>query len=155
MANLLGLIIAAVTFPGIYLHNLSRKLFSERVNVPLEEAQYKDLYIISVTPFIINTVAAMLMFVLGYYLIEHEYIRLFFNWLGISFGMHAFPNNADAKHIWNRSQNVWRENPLALIGFPFVIIVFAANLLRVVWFDLIYAGLLYWFTDYMASMIIS
>jgi hypothetical protein len=154
MANLLGLIVGAITFPGIYLHNWSRKFFAERVDVPVEEAQYKDMFLITIAPLIINTIAALLMFVLGN-LIDYEYFYLFFNWLGISFGMHAFPNNVDAKHIWNKSQNVWRENPVALIGFPFVITVFVANLLSIVWFDLIYALILHYVTDDLMIHVIS
>ncbi len=60
-----------------------------------------------------------------------------FMWLGISFGIHAFPSDGDAKSLWAHSKRMWRENPVALIGFPLVIVIVLVNILRFFWFDFI------------------
>jgi hypothetical protein len=60
-------------------------------------------------------------------------------WLGISIGMHAFPSTVDAQAIWNAARAAVAErNLLAVLAFPFVVLVFIANVLRMVWFDAIY-----------------
>lgn len=171
MANLLGLIVAWVTFPGVILHEWSHKFFCDRADVPVYEVcyfrlgnpvgyvkhgeitRYKDLFLITMAPFLINSVLALMMFILPSLKIEAN-ITMFFNWLGISFAMHAFPSDGDAMHIWERSKNAWRQNPIALLGFPLVIVIVIANLLRIFWFDLIYAGLLYGITyDFVRHLI--
>lgn len=163
MANLLGLVVTWVTFPGVVLHEWSHKFFCDRVEVPVYEVKYfrfgdpagyvrhgevtryGDAFLITIAPFIINSIVALLMFMLPAFKVTGIF-NLFFVWLGVSFAMHAFPSDGDAKHIWERSKSVWRQNPVALLGFPLVIIIRIANLLRMFWFDLIYAVILYGIT---------
>jgi hypothetical protein len=66
-------------------------------------------------------------------------VTYFLLWLGVSIGMHAFPSTVDAQQIWQSARaEVAKRNLLALLAFPFVILVFIANLLRVIWFDALY-----------------
>lgn len=163
MANLLGILVTWATFPGVILHEWGHKFFCDRAGIPVYEVKYfgfgdpagyvrhgeitryRDAFLVTIAPFIINSIFAIAMFILPVFKVNGT-IDLFFMWLGASFAMHAFPSDGDAKHLWAHSQSSWRANPVALIGFPLVIVIFIANLLRIFWFDLIYAVVLFGFT---------
>lgn len=156
MANLLGMIVTWVTFPGVILHEWSHKFFCDRAGIPVYEVKYfsfgnpagyvrhgaitryRDAFLTTIAPFIINTIFALIMFIVPALNINNV-VNLLFIWLGVSFAMHAFPSDGDAKNLWAYSKQVWRSNLFALIGFPVVAIIIIANLLRFFWFDLIYA----------------
>jgi hypothetical protein len=62
-------------------------------------------------------------------------------WLGLSIGMHAFPSTQDAANLWAEAKIAVKEHSvLALVSFPIVVLIYVANVLRVVWFDLIYGA---------------
>lgn len=64
----------------------------------------------------------------------------FFMWLGISIAMNAFPSRHDAKILWKESRrHLSQGDRVAIIGFPFSVLIWIANILSFVWFDLIYA----------------
>ena len=64
-------------------------------------------------------------------------------WLGLSIGMHAIPSSQDAQNLWSDAkQHVKSLNPLAIIAFPIVILIYVFNVLRVIWADLLYGLLL-------------
>ncbi|HMK45620.1 MAG TPA: DUF3267 domain-containing protein [Methanocella sp.] len=160
MANLLGVIVTWITFPGVILHEWSHKTFCNIAGVPVYEVKYftfgnpagyvrhgevtryRDAFLVTIAPFIVNTIFALLAFVIPALHIN-DIVNIVFLWLGASFAMHAFPSNGDAKNLWNHSRQMWRSNPVALIGFPLVMIIAMANLLRIFWFDLVYAVTLY------------
>ena len=52
--------------------------------------------------------------------------------------MHAFPSNQDVDNLWTFSKKTSRKI-LLLITLPFLLIIKLANLLRFIWFDLIFA----------------
>lgn len=163
MANLLGMIVTWVTFPGVILHEWSHKFFCNIAGIPVYEVKYfslgnpagyvrhgeitryRDAFLTTIAPFIINTIFALIMFIIPA-LNFNGILNLLFLWLGISFAMHAFPSDGDAKSLWAYSARVWKDNLVALIGFPIVGVIFIANLLRILWFDLIYAGFLFGIT---------
>jgi hypothetical protein len=41
--------------------------------------------------------------------------------------------------LWRYSKAVWRHNPLAVLGFPAVILIKIAAVLSIIWFNLFYA----------------
>lgn len=67
-------------------------------------------------------------------------------WLGISVGMHAIPSSGDAASLWTLAKTHWRDSVLGLLGFPIAALIYLANLLNFLWFDLIYAALLFFLT---------
>ncbi len=172
MANLLGMIVTWITFPGVILHEWSHKFFCDIAGIPVYEVKYfrlgnpagyvkhgeitryRDAFLTTIAPFIINTIFALIMFIVPA-LNFNGILNLLFIWLGISFAMHAFPSDGDAKSLWAYSTRVWRGNLVALIGFPIVGVIFIANLLRIFWFDLIYAGFLFGITFGLVSFAFS
>jgi len=152
-------LITVLTFPGVIIHELGHRLACLLAGVHVYKTCYFRLgnpagyviheppvnygatFLISVAPFLFNTVIAIIMFLIATN--TSLYSGLFY-WLGFSIGMHAFPSSGDASSLWQHSKSVWLRNPLALLGFPIIVLILLANILRVVWFDLFYAvGLLF------------
>src|SRR3989338_4360247 len=57
--------------------------------------------------------------------------------------VNCFPSGHDAKALWLETGRHAKTNSLALIGYPFAAIIWIADKLRIIWFDLIYAAILY------------
>lgn len=112
-----------------------------------EPKDFTTAFLISFGPFFVNStlcfliclpsLAPMQMFDAG------DPLSYLLMWLGISIGAHAFPSTHDAKCVWELAKiAAKRGNVLAIVSFPIVVALFAANALRVVWADFIYAGLI-------------
>lgn len=160
---LLGWIISILTFPGIIAHEIGHVYFCKRFNVKIHKVCYfrfgnpagyvihddpqnfKQSFFISIGPFIVSNVFAIVAFLLSIYFLDNvENIGLFFGWLGVSFAMNSFPSKGDAKVLWAVTRrHSEKDDFLKLIGYPFAIIIYVANLLSFIWFDLIWAILLY------------
>ncbi len=159
-----GLLIAIVTFPGVILHEWAHKFFCELTGLQVYEvkyfqfrnptgyvkhslpAYYRQTFLVTIAPFLVNSIFAIFMFVL-YYLFKGGNLSFLFAWLGFSFGMNAFPSKGDANNLWNHSKEIWRESPVAILGFPVALFIKIANLLRIIWFDAIYTFLLFAFVS--------
>lgn len=159
-----GELISILTFPGVIIHEFAHKICCEKLGVPIYDVCYfrfgnpagyvihgnvngygKEL-IIDVAPFIINSLTAFVIFFFALKILSgFGYLNLFLYWLGFSIAMNSFPSNEDANNLWNHSKRIWREKPLALIGFPIVVFIKVANLLSVIWFDFFYAVVLFVF----------
>ena len=167
-----GFVVGLLTFPGVIVHEFAHERLCNAFDVPVHEVvyfrlgtpagyvlheepdRYRQTFAISVAPFLINTVLALVLFGavavawgrpdgMGLVTDELGTVGWALLWLGFSTGMHAFPSKGDAREIWRRSQAEWRTAPLTLLGLPFVLVIYVANLLSVLWFDAIYAfGLL-------------
>ena len=148
-----GILISILTFPGVIIHELGHKIFCELLGVKVHKVCYfrfkspvgyvihekpqkfSQSFFITIGPFIINTFFALLIFVIG------KFTNFgIFAWLGISIGMHAFPSSGDAKMLWKESNSHIKNNFLAILGYPFAILIWIASILSVIWFDLIYAA---------------
>lgn len=163
-----GFVIGLLTFPGVVIHEFAHKRCCDcrgvltgdvvyfRLGNPagyVEHARpdrFRDAFLIAVAPFAVNSVLAVVLFAGLMVLFPSEtgmfesttgaYVLL---WLGVSVGMHAFPSNQDAKNLWTRALREWRELPAVILSLPVVGLIYLANLLSFVWFDLIYALGLY------------
>lgn len=155
-----GEIISLITFPGVILHELSHKVFCDKLKVKVYEVcyfrfknpvgyvkhgpvkSYTQAFLIDVSPFIINTLVAFSIFLIAVN-IQATFIKYFLYWLGVSIAMNSFPSSGDANLLWHYSKETLRSSKWALLGFPIAALIKIANLLSIVWFDLFYAiGLL-------------
>ena len=51
----------------------------------------------------------------------------------------VFPSQHDANNLWQAAKEAARvTNPLALLSFPLVIVIYVAHFLSVFWFDYLY-----------------
>lgn len=151
-----GKLIAILTFPGVIVHEAGHRLFCSLAGVRVYKTCYFRLgnpagyvihgpvhnygagFLICVAPFIVNTTVALLIFSIAVN-VSSTAVALPLYWLGISIGMHAFPSSGDADNLWRYSKAAWRHNPLAILGFPAVILIKIAAVLSIIWFDLFYA----------------
>lgn len=167
-----GALVSLLTFPGVVIHEFAHRTFCDAFDVPVQEVvyfrlgnpagyvvhgeprTYRQAFAISVAPFVVNTVVALVLLgavaaswkrpdAVGIAAGELGIAGWLLLWVGLSAGMHAFPSRGDARQIWRRSLAEWRTSPLVLLGLPVVLAIYVANLLAIVWFDAIYAlGLL-------------
>ena len=148
--------IAILTFPGVIAHEWAHRFFCSRAGVPVYKTCYFRLgnpagyvvhgpvdsylkaFLIDVAPFIVNTALALIMFLVAISAPLGMTVYLLY-WLGISIAMHSFPSARDADNLWRYTRVAWRRNPLILLAFPVVGLIRLANMLSVIWFDLLYA----------------
>lgn len=156
-----GIFIAAVTFPGVIVHEFAHQLFCRLCGVAIFEVKYFQMdnpvgyvkheavrnpvhqLLISTGPFIINTLLALLIAfpaAIPVFLFDEgtllDYMLLY---LGMSIAMHAFPSTGDATVMWH---TIWRgENVpvwLKIITVPVTVLIYLGALGSRVWLDLIY-----------------
>ncbi len=154
-----GWLISILTFPGVIVHEWAHKKCCVWVGVPVykvvyfrfgnpagyvlhgETRTYKQTFWISVGPLILNSLSAIFLgFLLSGFGTE-GFLYTFLLWVAISIGMHSFPSDGDMKNIFEASKNELKKGGSILhyLAFPFVGLIFLANKLRFIWFDLWYA----------------
>lgn len=156
-----GQLIAVLTFPGVIVHEFAHVLFCKLRKVAIFDVCYFKIadqsgyviheassdftttFLISMGPFFVNTLLCLLICLPAYmpvkfFGIDHPLSYLLM-WLGISIGMHAIPSNQDARNVFEQAkQSIQDGNPLAIISFPIVGLIYVFNILRFFWADLIY-----------------
>jgi hypothetical protein len=156
-----GFIIAIITFPGVIIHEAAHMLFCKLRRVAVLEVcffrfenpcgyvlhekidNFNTAFLVSVGPFIINSVLCILICFPAFFPVRffgvNSLLSYFILWLGLSIGMHAFPSNQDANVLYHHAKReIATLNPLAIISFPLVALIYLANILSMIWFDLIY-----------------
>jgi hypothetical protein len=156
-----GWLIGLVTFPGVIVHEAAHLFFCKLRRVAVFDVCYfrvgnpagyvlherpdsfTSSFLIAVGPFIINSLLCVLFcfpaFVPVRLFGKGDPMSYFLIWLGISIGMHAFPSTQDARVLWQQAKSATSKwNPLALISFPLVVVIYIANLLRFFWLDSLY-----------------
>lgn len=156
-----GEIIAIFTFPGVIVHEFAHMLFCKLRKVAVFEVCYirygnpsgyviheptenfLTTFLISMGPFFVNTLLCLLICLPAYmpikfFDIAHP-LSYFLIWLGVSIGMNAIPSNQDANAVFNQAKvKIKQLNPLAIISFPIVGLIYVFNILRFFWADLFY-----------------
>lgn len=158
-----GVVISAVTFPGVIVHELAHAIFCKLLRIPIYDAKFFQLsnpcgyvvheptdkplksLLISVGPFLVNTIlGAIIMLPASITLINFgeagNFLTLLLGWLGISILMHAFPSTGDAKALISSVLKNDQVNFIfKVITFPFIIAIYIGAVGSVVWLDLVYA----------------
>lgn len=158
---IIGILIQVITFPGIIFDQFANKLTCNLLDIDIHDIKYLQfetpisyivhdipesyfkIFSLSVIPFIISTLCAILLFTIGYFFDNESIMYAILCWLGISIAAHAFPTNENGDLLWNKSiSEVKAGNYFALIGFPLVLVIYFARLLHYVWLDIIYGFVL-------------
>jgi Putative zincin peptidase len=156
-----GEIISLLTFPGVIVHEAAHQLFCRITRLAVFDVCYfrwgnpagyvvhettPDFYksfLVSMGPFFVNSVLCVIFcsaaFIPIWELDVFDPLAYFFYWLGLSIGMHAFPSTHDLKAMWELMPAAARRlNPLAIVSYPLVAILYVLNFARVIWADLGY-----------------
>ena len=156
-----GILIAAVTFPGVIVHEAAHLLFCKLKKVAVLEVcffrlgnpagyvlhekieSFPTAFLVAVGPFLINSLLCIVfcfpalfpMRIFG----QASVLSYFWIWLGVSIGMHAFPSTQDARGLWIQAREAAKTGSvLAVISFPIAALIYVANILSFFWFDAIY-----------------
>jgi hypothetical protein len=156
-----GFLISVATFPGVIVHESAHLLFCKLRRVAVFDVCYFRLgnpagyviheqprdftssFLISVGPFVVNSALCVLFCFPAFLPVRvfnvSDPVAYFFLWLGLSIGMHAFPSTQDAKVLWQEAKRASAKlNPLALLSFPVIVLIFVAHIGSFVWLDLLY-----------------
>lgn len=161
-----GYIISILTFPGVIIHEFAHMVFCRLKRIPVYDVKYfqfdtqvqgyvvhdrtdsfRSAFLISIGPFIINTALCLIMCFPAtlriFFFDDFNLLTFLMLWLGVSIGMHAFPSIQDAENVWDLAKiEAKKNNVLAILSFPLVIVIISANVLRAIWFDAIYGVLI-------------
>ena len=157
---MIGNLLRLLGAPGVMLHEFGHlffclvsgvkvyrvKLFSfKKVAGFVEHGEPGGLIqsiLISFGPLSFNTLASLILFSQ----VTAPFLRWqppVFLWLGFVSALHAIPSNGDAATLLAISKRKLRRNPLALLGFPFVAVIYLLNILKNFRLHFLYAGLLF------------
>lgn len=152
---------ALFTAPGVIIHELGHAFFCFLAGVKIhkmrlfrfgnpagyvthdEPTKFYQAVLVSFGPLIANTLLALLAFarVFTPYLAWQNIVPF---WLGAVISLHAIPSTGDAKALLaTTNRRVWR-NPLIIIGYPFVLVIYMLNILKRLHIPIVYATLLFW-----------
>ena len=157
-----GWLVSLLTFPGVIVHEAAHKFFCDLAGVPVFKVCYFRLgnpsgyvihgvtgqlranFLISIGPLIVNTVpCALLCFspavVFELDTVEYPLVILLLAWLGLSIGMYAFPSNQDMANFSQAVRQTGRRDFVYYGALISSLLVRIANILRVAWFDVVYA----------------
>jgi len=159
-----GWLIELLTFPGVIVHEIGHRIFCHLTGVPVYAVRYykfwgkpsgfvihgppptlKAALLIAIGPLILNTLLCSLLTfsaVVPLIILKDSntaFPDLLLMWFGISAGMHAFPSNHDMESFVEFVRDAGHGGALLLLAQGFAVLLKIANLLRVIWFDAIYA----------------
>lgn len=159
MGWLVGRLVWWLTFPGRIMRVASYRMLCDISKVEVFEVDYfrgtialgtipslGTALFIACAPLCVNTlICGVLTFPATLPMAIHvEHMRpevMFLYWLGISIGMHAFPDAAYSLYLIKRGFINDPRKALNILGRGLCALFGIANFLRMFWFDLIYAVL--------------
>ncbi len=150
-----------ITAPGVMVHELSHAVFCLLAGVKIhkinlfkfgrtagyvvhdEPEKVHQSFLISFGPLLINSLLALCCFsrIVPPYFV---WLNLLYFWLGGAMALHAIPSTADAKALFTATNRRFWKNPLVVIVYPFVIVLYILNFLKRFHLDIVYFALLLW-----------
>jgi hypothetical protein len=155
-----GQLIAAVTFPGVIVHEMAHQLFCRLFGLSVLDVCYFRIgnpagyvlhepartplgqIMVSVGPFLVNTViGAVLSLPAAIQALQFEsgsLLDYFLLWLGVSIAMHAFPSTGDAQVMKHAVSSPYAPLWAKILGYPLVGLIYAGAIGKMLWLDLAY-----------------
>ncbi len=151
-----------LTFPGIIFHEFGHKIFCVLTGVKVSKVCYfrfgnpcgyvihekpktfSQSFLIAVGPLLAGTIFALFFFVISNSATLETWQNYLFIWMGFSIAINSFPSSGDARSLLKDSTGHLKTNLWAFFGYPAVLIILIADRLRVIWFDVLYAILLFY-----------
>ena len=156
MSYIYGFLFNIVTFPGQIFRILAYRFMCDLLKVKVYEVNYfkgilvhgslgnlRKAFLISIAPLFLNTLlCAVLTFPAVFpFLIGDSAVfwPIFFAWLGLSLGVHAFPQRKVIESFIDTVDGAPSGGAFYALCRVFAYIMAFVNFLRVFWFDLAYA----------------
>jgi len=152
--------LALFAMPGIVFHELGHYIFCKLVGARVHElvlfrfgnpagyvvhtapSRFIGHFGVVMGPFVVNSAVAFAIFRASssrlIYLSPSGLsqpldlaLSLLALWWGIAIALQAFPSKADARSLWHGAgAHLRRGNLLAVVGYPFVALIYAANIMK-------------------------
>lgn len=155
------IIYSLLTAPGVILHELGHLIFCLLAGVKIyrvklfgfgtiagfvehaEPSGFIQSLLISFGPLTLNSLVSLILFsqITSPYLTWLHALEV---WIGLVSALHSIPSTGDAHTLALISTKKIRRNPLALLGYPFVLIIYLLNLLKRFHLQFVYAAVLFW-----------
>jgi len=149
------------TAPGVMMHELTHAFFCVSSGVKVhkiklfqfgrtagyvdhdEPTKFYQGFLISVGPLIINSLFALFAFAQFQYSLSdwHPWVWLYF---GLVVGLHAIPSSGDARALLNLANHRIFKNPLVIVGYPFILIMYIFYFMKRLHIDWMYVFVLFW-----------
>ena len=155
-----------LTAPGVMVHELAHAFFCLVSGVKIykinlfrfgqvagyvvheEPRGFLASLLITFGPLIINSYLALYLFtfVNGPYNLASflNWHFILFLWIGIAVGLHAIPSTGDAQSLLKNANRHILRNPLKIIFYPLVLILYILNLLKRLYIDIIFVAVLFY-----------
>ncbi|MFA6547952.1 MAG: M50 family metallopeptidase [Candidatus Magasanikbacteria bacterium] len=150
-----------LTAPGVMMHELGHAVFCLSAGVRVyrirlfqfgrtagfveheEPNNFFQGFLISVGPLIINSLFALFAFAKFNFVLTdwHSWVWLYF---GVAVGLHAIPSDGDDHSLLVLANRRFWKNPLVIIGYPFILLLYIFYLLKRLHIDWLYVFLLFW-----------
>jgi len=152
-----GILISIATFPGIIVHELAHQLACWLMKVPVYEVRYfrfkrpngyvvhertknyRQTVVISMGPFVVNSIVGCAIFSFGYMSAVFGFSELLLLWLGVSIMMHAFPSKVDLDYVFAELKTKQMPFISKIVVFPIALLMLIGTFGSIVWLDLLYA----------------
>lgn len=152
---------ALFTSPGVVIHELGHAVFCILGRIKIhrvclfrfgnpagfvvhdEPKYFYQSIFISYGPLIVNSLLALFCFARVIPSFNRAEPWLFL-WLGGAIGLHAIPSTGDAHTLLQTTNHRIWKNPLLLIGYPFILLLYILNWLKRLHIDIVYVGILFW-----------
>lgn len=151
---------AILTAPGIIVHELAHALFCVLSGVKIykinlfrfqkvagyviheEPKTFMSSWLISFGPLIVNSYLAMFFF--AQIRPIYNLWDLLFLYLGIAIALQAIPSTGDAESLLQMANRNFWKNPLIILLYPLVLVLYLLNLLKRFYFDWAYVIFLFY-----------
>lgn len=108
-----------------------------------EPTKFYQGLLISIGPLILNSLLALFAFAQVIFSTSNwqPWVWLYF---AIAIGLHAIPSDGDAAALLHLANHRIWKNPLVILGYPFVLLLYIFYWMKRFHLDWIYVGLLFW-----------
>lgn len=131
-------------FFGVRIHKISLFRFDKVAGYVIhDEAQgFFANFFICFGPLVINSALAMRLFL--EVAPELDWKIILYLWLGIALALHAIPSTGDARSLLQSANRNFFRNPLVIIFYPLVLVLYILNWLKRFYLSGAFAALLFY-----------
>jgi hypothetical protein len=157
MPWIVGTLVQLITFPGTIMKTIAMRFFCDLAKVAVYDVKYfkgelihgpvanlHKAFIIALAPIFLNTLlCAILTFPVTFSVLNKSdagfgFVGMFTLWLGVSMGMHAFPNETTIDHFLDNVDPTYSSSAMRFLYKTLRWLFWLVNKLRFFWIDAIY-----------------
>lgn len=156
--------------PGVIVHELAHAFFCLFFGIKIYKInlfQFKQVagyvthgepksflasFFISFGPLLVNSILSIYLFtkIVPPYnsLAESNLYNLLWLYLGIVIGLQAIPSTGDAESLLQNANHNILRNPLKLLLYPLILVLYILNILKRIYFHIIFVGFLFYIAKF-------